>query len=593
MSARYAWLSTAALLVAVSAAACAPARRASLGGECELNSDCDTPLVCRLAYCRKECATSADCAAGLSCVLDPDGLGACQRPAETSCTLATDCPEGLLCRFNECTNACETDRDCPGGTRCERAAEGLACIDRSERACTYDAECQPELSGERCLGGRCRRECFADRDCRNQFWCNAGVCYPPPRPGVRDAGADAASDAGVSDGGVFDASSDAALLDASAFDGGLDASALDGGLDASAFDGGVDGGTDAGAPVSTCFGGPLTNVTAFDVGPTHSCAVIGGAVPGVACWGTALVGSMLFGASTSEQCARRVAPLEGTTVVAIAAADSATCIVRGTRVECWGSDTYGQQGNGSTAAATAIPTPVSLVMANNIAGADGTFFTWGGGGGMRAWGRSNNGSIGDGSTVFADVQSPIMPSAWTTPSVVSGSLAETCAIVGGTLSCIGGRPGPTGPTITTATDVALGNDFGCALTPTDLRCWGANSFGTLGDGTTTTRASAAAVLGLPSLPVEIDAGESHVCARLADGEVWCWGFSSGFDPAIFPPAAVAVPQRVFSNAVEVHCGNGATCTRTTASGMQCIGLESSGFGYGGPVSTVPVDVLLR
>jgi len=575
MSARCAWLSIAALLIAVSAAACAPARRVSLGAQCELNSDCDTPLVCRLAYCRKECATSADCAAGLSCVLDPDGLGACQRPAETSCTLATGCPEGLLCRFNECTNECETDRDCPGGTRCERAAEGLACIDRSERACTYDAECQPEVSGERCLGGRCRRECYTDRDCRNQFWCNVGVCYPPPRPGVRDAGADAATDADIIDGGVVDASGDAALLDAGAVDGG------------------VDGGSDAGAPVSTCLGGPLTNVLTFDVGPTHTCAVIGGASPGVACWGTAIPGSMLFGTITNEPCARRVVSLEGTTVVAIAAARSATCVVRGTRVECWGSDDSGQQGNGSSAFATAIPTSVSLVTANNIAGADGTFFTWGGGGGMRAWGRSTDGSIGDGSTAPAVVQSPITPSAWTTPSVVSGSFAETCAIVGGTLICVGGRPGPTGPAITTATDVALGSNFGCALTPTDLQCWGENGYGALGDGTTTTRANADAVLGLPSLPVDIDAGEGHMCARLADGEVWCWGFSAGFNPAIFPPGAVAVPQRVFTNAAEVHGGSGATCTRTTTSGMQCIGLASSDFGYGGPVSTVPVDVLLR
>lgn len=38
----------------------------SQGSECELTSDCDAPLVCRIGRCRRECATSRDCAAGPS-----------------------------------------------------------------------------------------------------------------------------------------------------------------------------------------------------------------------------------------------------------------------------------------------------------------------------------------------------------------------------------------------------------------------------------------------------------------------------------------------------------------------------------------------
>lgn len=174
-------LAIAALAAAVGLAACAPPRRAGVGVECELNSECDVPLVCRLGYCRNECATAADCPAPLSCVLDPQRIGACQLLEETSCSLASDCPLGLVCRFSQCTNECETDRDCPGGARCEMDTEGPACIDRSGTPCIFDEECAPRTTGERCLSGRCRRECFSDRDCRNDFWCDEGLCSPPPR----------------------------------------------------------------------------------------------------------------------------------------------------------------------------------------------------------------------------------------------------------------------------------------------------------------------------------------------------------------------------------------------------------------------------
>ena len=37
---------------------CGLARRHVIGGQCELTNECDTPLVCRLAHCRNECANS-------------------------------------------------------------------------------------------------------------------------------------------------------------------------------------------------------------------------------------------------------------------------------------------------------------------------------------------------------------------------------------------------------------------------------------------------------------------------------------------------------------------------------------------------------
>ena len=112
--------------------------------------DDHAPLVCRLGYCRNECATSEDCGAGQSCVLDLDKLGVCQLPTETHCTLATDCPPSLVCRFEQCVNACETDRDCLGGARCVVDPAGNACLDVGVVPCVFDGDCgfchKPEKS---------------------------------------------------------------------------------------------------------------------------------------------------------------------------------------------------------------------------------------------------------------------------------------------------------------------------------------------------------------------------------------------------------------------------------------------------------------
>ena len=191
-----AWLGSCALLCA-GLLGCVPPR-SGLGAECELNSQCATPLVCRLGHCRTECATSEDCTVGLACVLDAQRIGCCQLQAERGCTLASDCPAGLVCRFEQCTNACETDRDCPGGARCEPDGDVRACIDRSTTACNFDSDC--DVLGSvgrptRCVRSRCRAECFTDRDCRNGFWCDLsegiGACLPLPRFARPDAGRDA------------------------------------------------------------------------------------------------------------------------------------------------------------------------------------------------------------------------------------------------------------------------------------------------------------------------------------------------------------------------------------------------------------------
>ena len=74
-----------------------------------------------------------------------------------------------------------------------------------------------------------------------------------------------------------------------------------------------------------------------------------------------------------------------------------------------------------------------------------------------------------------------------------------------------------------AISVSSGQRHTCAvLDDASLKCWGDNSYGQLGDGSTTQSSSPVSV-GLSGVPVQVSSGKWHSCAILDDASLECWG----------------------------------------------------------------------
>ncbi|MCX4240717.1 hypothetical protein OEB96_08845 [Paraliomyxa miuraensis] len=246
--------------------------------------------------------------------------------------------------------------------------------------------------------------------------------------------------------------------------------------------------------------------------------------------------------------------------------------LRSGAVRCMGRNAWGALGNGST-----DPVRTAEQASNVDVGGEVVELSAGHGhtcarlatGAVRCWGTAQGGRLGYGNReeVHVPAQAGDVPVGGSVRAIEAGPMGMTCAIL----------------------------DDGA------LRCWGQSTQGGLGLGSTrdvgvTDTPASVGDVPLPGLVVDVAVAGAHVCALLDTGKVRCWGFGAegrlgyasdgrnvGDDETPFDAPDVDVGGPV----VQLEAGGSHVCARLESGAVRCWGTGPQGqLGYGERVTTV-------
>jgi alpha-tubulin suppressor-like RCC1 family protein len=299
-------------------------------------------------------------------------------------------------------------------------------------------------------------------------------------------------------------------------------------------------------------------------------------------------------------------------IVQVAAGTSHSCALTATgTVKCWGSNQYGQLGNGATPGSMST-SPVDVTgVTGAVEVTAGDFHSCAliDDGSVRCWGFGGRGELGDGTGVSSST--PVTVEGIDTATDISQGLAHTCVLLpGGSAKCWGynlwGSLGDGSNTnrnspvdvvgLSGATSLAAGGDVACALHGIDgAECWGRNGHGQLGDGTTVGRNTPVPVVGLSGPPSDMAIGRYHSCALIVGGTVQCWGanysgqLGNGSNSGSISPVGVTG----LTDAVVTGAGWDHSCAVRSGGSVACWGANAQGqLGNGGTTpSNTPVSVV--
>lgn len=385
--------------------------------------------------------------------------------------------------------------------------------------------------------------------------------------------------------------------------------------------------------------GWVTPVAAIDVAAADrfGCAVKSGGA--AYCWGYGVQGQLGNGTTTSSSSPQAVSgSLTFSTVAANGSYPAASQYVAGQvcaltpggAAYCWGSNQFGQLGNGSTSATT-TPSAVSggLTFSSVSVGVDAACGVTPSGGAY-CWGRNYYGQLGNGTQTFdAANPNPVQVSGGQAFSSISAGGGTTCGVTtAGAAYCWGeGEHGELGTGTTlppggfyysgqttpvpvsgglTFRSVSVGSAYSCGVTTSNAAyCWGNNGDGQLG--------TSAAIQSCPAYgggsypcaksPVPVAGGlrftsvsafGNHACGTTDTGAAYCWGYNGTGALGTGDLLSTTTPRLVSGGLVfsTVKAGYDHTCGITTSGATYCWGKNVYGeLGNGSMTdSAVPVRV---
>ncbi len=321
-------------------------------------------------------------------------------------------------------------------------------------------------------------------------------------------------------------------------------------------------GADGGAPLDGA--APSVRTCAVATSGTSTCACKSDG--SLWCWGDNGKGQL--GNGTTDRSLMPIAVPGIGRVIDVVVLQRTTCALSADgAVWCWGSNTQGLLGNGSTVDSsspvrvTGLGTSVAQISGGQYGNghicarkSDGTAWCWGSG---------SYGELGNGAQ--AQSLTPVQANIGTSVLAIAAGGAHTCAL----------------------------------KTDRTVWCWGVGAYGQLGSGTPAASSVPLQVLGLGAAVSELASGSLHSCAVKLDGSLWCWGLNSHGQIGDGTSQAGSnrfVPTQVTplsTTAKSVAAGGHHTCATTSNGSVFCWGANNgSQFGNGTTVSsTVPVRAL--
>ncbi len=366
-----------------------------------------------------------------------------------------------------------------------------------------------------------------------------------------------------------------------------------------------DGGGDA---------GPTPSAPRVSSGGGHSCAIRAGGA--LWCWGSNDQGEIGLGDAVVTE--HKLVPVQVplASVARVALGPQATCAIQtGGALSCWGYNGEHQLGIGSPESPVRSPRAVlpsaldvSLGEQHGCAVDDSHH--------VQCWGGNFSGQVGDGTNTLRDHGPVVLPGIANVTHVTCGRFFSCALLAGGDVRCwgenlngqigdgtIGGsRNVPTVVTtdgttpLTGVIDVQAGTAHACALlADRTVRCWG-NGLG-LGTGDTgNSVAHAVTPMGLPPGVVAITSGGYTTCALLPDTTVRCWGLNEFGEVGNGSDSPSGVPVRastVGTSVAEISLARGHGCALRVTGTVDCWGLNDGGQlgnGTSSQFSATPLDV---
>jgi alpha-tubulin suppressor-like RCC1 family protein len=353
-------------------------------------------------------------------------------------------------------------------------------------------------------------------------------------------------------------------------------------------------GSTVAAPVDVA--GLTSGVSAIAAGGDDGCAVASGTVK---CWGANTAGQLGDGTAGVRTTPGDVAGLTGG-VAAIAAGGTHACALTSAGgIKCWGDNLNGQLGDG-----TKYPrlTPVGVAglssgVASIAAGMLRHTCALTTAGAVKCWGANDSGQLGDGTLNTRLTPADVSGLGGGVAAITAGADHSCALTTGGAVKCWGAnasgqlgdgtqenRSTPVNVSGLTAgvTAIAGGGAHTCALTNSGaVKCWGANDFGQLGDGTHDMHLTPVDVSGLTKGVTAIATGAEHTCAIASGGGLKCWGSTASTTPTDV--------SGLTSGVTDVAAGPSQTCAVTSAGAAKCWGsVPTDVTGLGSGVASITV-----